>query len=288
MEWTPTGRPNRSSKRQAGGAAGAQRPQALRDGGDGRAPLDECGAGFTETSQHGHLPGLRQGRQPLDRTGAARQQGLQYVQPRQLPRVPRRVQPVPRPARTRRSPVRSSCRSTCSRSSISARTPRVLFRVGVRRPASRRSTRLVYLSDLYFLTPARELIAGWYGGSFTTSSAFLDDFVPVGWTGNDNRRQLYKQVVARGCRTCHISAPGINGVNPALAFGSRDDFEAYKGLSAPYVCGPTKYNASGGADHQSLLEILGAVALPESQPDPGDRLRLHRVTQPARYEVPFP
>jgi hypothetical protein len=95
--------------------------------------------------------------------------------------------------------------------------------------------RLVYFSDLYFLDAPHALINTWYD-SFTRST-FRNDAVPPGWDTNDNSRQLYKQVVARACRTCHISAEA----NRALAFGSFTDFQAFKGLSARYMCGPEKY-----------------------------------------------
>lgn len=43
----------------------------------------------------------------------------------------------------------------------------------------------------------QELITGWYPGS-----TFNNDFVPAGWAGHD---QLYKDVVAKYCRSCHTS-----------------------------------------------------------------------------------
>jgi hypothetical protein len=95
--------------------------------------------------------------------------------------------------------------------------------------------RIVYFTDLYFLDAANTLIDKWY--DFFTRSTFLNNAVPDAWNQNDNNRQLYKKVVAKGCRTCHISEEK----NPGLAFGAFADFEVYKTISAPYVCGTTKY-----------------------------------------------
>jgi hypothetical protein len=93
-----------------------------------------------------------------------------------------------------------------------------------------RLNKLVYFSDLWFLPSAGELINGWYGGH-GLNSTFTNDFVPSGWNQNDNTRQLYKKVVAKTCRTCHIS-----DANPALAFNTYTDFSNFKGLVYDSVC----------------------------------------------------
>jgi hypothetical protein len=98
--------------------------------------------------------------------------------------------------------------------------------------------RIVYFTDLFFLDAPHTLIGTWYN-SFTRST-FLDNAVPDGWNANDNSRQLYKKVVAKACRTCHISAEGTVSLSPALAFGSFTEFQAFKGFSVPDMCGPTK------------------------------------------------
>ena len=95
--------------------------------------------------------------------------------------------------------------------------------------------RIAYFTDLFFLDAPHTLIDKWYA-SFTRST-FLDNAVPDGWNANGNSRQLYKKVVAKACRTCHISAEST----PALAFGSFAAFQAFKAFNARYMCGPEKY-----------------------------------------------
>jgi hypothetical protein len=79
--------------------------------------------------------------------------------------------------------------------------------------------RLVYTSDLVAETNdegqpvrpwAKHLIERWYNN--WTSATFINDQIPTqggpgeSWDTNDNTRQMYKKVVAVGCRTCHMSA----------------------------------------------------------------------------------
>jgi hypothetical protein len=94
--------------------------------------------------------------------------------------------------------------------------------------------RIVYFSDLWALDAPNTLIDKWY--DFFTRSTFLNNAVPDSWNTNDNSRQLYKQVVAKACRTCHISEK----TRPALAFGTFTDFDLYKLNSAIRMCGPEK------------------------------------------------
>lgn len=75
----------------------------------------------------------------------------------------------------------------------------------------------------------RELIQGWYGGANLSSNVFNGRFIPQGWlppaapAGAD---QLYTQVVAPACRSCHA----IRGSDrlPAIAFSTYNDFVSYK------------------------------------------------------------
>ena len=48
----------------------------------------------------------------------------------------------------------------------------------------------------------RELIEGWYGGSTLPLPTQSSDFVPDGWSGE---RDVYRTVIARSCRSCHVS-----------------------------------------------------------------------------------
>ena len=58
------------------------------------------------------------------------------------------------------------------------------------------------------------------------------------------QRQLYRQAVAKACRTCHISAQGNAGdsdlPSPRKAFGTFTAFEGLNGRSALLVCGNQK------------------------------------------------
>ncbi len=93
---------------------------------------------------------------------------------------------------------------------------------------------MMEFSDLFFLQTARHLIEDWYGG--WTRSTFKDDVVPAEWNTNTNDSQLYKNVVAKACRTCHVSDE-----SDSLAFQTPADFSALKTLSYGYVCGDKKY-----------------------------------------------
>lgn len=105
-------------------------------------------------------------------------------------------------------------------------------------PAFKMLNKLVSFSNLWFLPsdpsdPNRasapsELFNGWYG-PFFSKSTFTNDFVPSGWNQDDNTRQLYKKVIAKTCRTCHISDS-----NPALTFNTYKDFPTFSAYR--YVC----------------------------------------------------
>jgi hypothetical protein len=136
--------------------------------------------------------------------------------------------------------------------------------------------RIVYFTDLYFLDAANTLIDKWY--DFFTRSTFLNDAVPDAWNQNDNSRQLYKKVVAKACRTCHISEEQ----SPGLAFGAFADFEAYKTISALHACGTTKYMPQA----EQTIKILWRSS---ARAHFLNRLQLpagcgYEVTTPADYE----
>lgn len=57
---------------------------------------------------------------------------------------------------------------------------------------------------------ARELLEGWYGGP-GLPGAYADDYVPAGWIGDPDdgsppagAEDLYRDVLAHNCRTCHL------------------------------------------------------------------------------------
>lgn len=66
--------------------------------------------------------------------------------------------------------------------------------------------------------PNKELIEGWYGGVGLPNDIQCNSYVPTGWTQNPN---IYLNVVAKSCRTCHYSRP-----NPALDFHQYTDFQS--------------------------------------------------------------
>jgi len=100
-------------------------------------------------------------------------------------------------------------------------------------PAFLKLNRAIYFSDLFFLPAARELIRMWYA-SFHRST-FRDDQIPKEWSGSDNDRQLYLQVIAKACRTCHISA-----TNVVLDFGTAAKFKSTLPEVVQLICGKRK------------------------------------------------
>jgi hypothetical protein len=79
----------------------------------------------------------------------------------------------------------------------------------------------------------QDLVAGWYSGGLPQNSAF----VPSGYSGAV-QTNLYTNVVATSCRTCHIAQPNSTST-------SSKDFATFtKFQNVVYhsiVCGPTKY-----------------------------------------------
>lgn len=104
--------------------------------------------------------------------------------------------------------------------------------------------RLVYFTDLYFNLDARELIEGWYGGAYWPLNTFMANFVPSGWrnpssaTDDAKRKQLYLNVVARSCRTCHITH--VDNDDPSvpspLTFGSFQQLSDLAAVAYTDIC----------------------------------------------------
>jgi mono/diheme cytochrome c family protein len=97
--------------------------------------------------------------------------------------------------------------------------------------------RLVATTDLYTLPNARALLNGFYGASAAHSNpntwpspTFKNDWVPSGWNTAGFTRQLYKQVMAGNCRTCHVSHASVH-------FGSYSDFVNFAFAIQKAVCG---------------------------------------------------
>lgn len=79
-------------------------------------------------------------------------------------------------------------------------------------------------------TPAvREVVEGWYGGPGLPANSFNGGFVPDGWlppAAPANATQLYLQVVAPGCRACHVMRGSEQQSD--IDFSSYGKFISYK------------------------------------------------------------
>lgn len=95
---------------------------------------------------------------------------------------------------------------------------------------------IVNFTDLFFNLDAHDLIEGWYP-PLGLGSRFQDGFVPKGWAQDANAQQLYRQVVAPTCRTCHIShSPQAVVTGDPLRFSTFDDFQLNKALIIALAC----------------------------------------------------
>jgi hypothetical protein len=104
-------------------------------------------------------------------------------------------------------------------------------------------------SSLFNSPDARELIAGWYGGDMFNGT-FNGDFVPGGWQGGTNQRQLYDKTYAIGCRTCHISyVPSATDNRPFLEFST---FAELAQVAKGAMCGSTGNTRRMPAAEQTL------------------------------------
>ena len=77
-------------------------------------------------------------------------------------------------------------------------------------------------------TVIQDLIAAWYP---TPTSAQVPDLVVPGWTGSILAHDLYRDTVARSCRTCHVT-----NAEPTLRFHTAADFDSNLGSVQLRVC----------------------------------------------------
>jgi hypothetical protein len=77
-----------------------------------------------------------------------------------------------------------------------------------------------------------ELISGWYSGSATQNNGFI----PPGWIGNE---PLYRDVVVRSCRTCHVALDSSSS-NSVVSWTSYDQFRGERSAIKSLVCGSLK------------------------------------------------
>ena len=72
---------------------------------------------------------------------------------------------------------------------------------------------------------AATLIQNWYGGPTMPNSQFSDTYLPAGWNTGATNVQLYRQVVAPFCRTCHLLRGTANQSD--INFDSEVKFRSY-------------------------------------------------------------
>lgn len=77
-------------------------------------------------------------------------------------------------------------------------------------------------------TAIGELIDGWYAGNSATQ---ITSYVPTGWPAGT--QDLYRNVVAKSCRTCHVAIS-------SLSWSTYESFWRHRGSIGAQVCGSAK------------------------------------------------
>ena len=75
---------------------------------------------------------------------------------------------------------------------------------------------------------AAEMVKSWYGGPGMPNATYVDNFVPTGWQAGNvgaGAENLYRQVIAPYCRTCHVQRG--NGQQSDIDLTSKAKFDAY-------------------------------------------------------------
>lgn len=80
-----------------------------------------------------------------------------------------------------------------------------------------------------------QLIATWNGGGATQPT----DVVVAGWNGTP-QQDLYKFVVGRSCRTCHIAQDNGQTGSDAIDWSTYAMFKSHRAVIQSYVCGSGK------------------------------------------------
>ena len=96
-----------------------------------------------------------------------------------------------------------------------------------------------------------EIIKGWANGQPTDPPNTA--FVPMGWT---QKPQLYQDVVARSCRTCHVA---FNSSSPTsgISWAAYSQFSLRKGTIQFYTCGDSKYMPHALMTYRNFWLSLG-------------------------------
>jgi hypothetical protein len=99
---------------------------------------------------------------------------------------------------------------------------------------------------------AVEVIEGWYehsgGDIFTPGQTFWSGFVPQGWRGSAREQQLYLQVVAPYCRSCHMALDDVDGLG--LTWSTAAEFKSFYDV---------------GLIHARVCDHRGVKAMPHAQ-----------------------
>jgi len=89
-------------------------------------------------------------------------------------------------------------------------------------------------------SPITDLIDNWYSGIAPTDPP-ITSYTPSGWidASQPQKEQLYQQVVATSCRTCHV-AFSQTSPSSGITWTSYAQFNLHKGTTKDYVCGDNK------------------------------------------------
>jgi hypothetical protein len=137
-------------------------------------------------------------------------------------------------------------------------------------PAFRTLNRMIIGRSLLASVPtARQVVNGWYNEDLFTGT-FNGKFVPGpvagisnGWKANKTQEQLYLKLIAKGCRTCHITyRPFVDlDSRPNLAFGNFDDFDpTTKTLAKIKMCGVHANSSVNMPNSEQTIEVLWGSA----------------------------
>ncbi|MFI5104262.1 MAG: carboxypeptidase-like regulatory domain-containing protein, partial [Terriglobales bacterium] len=81
-----------------------------------------------------------------------------------------------------------------------------------------------------------DLVNGWYAGNSATQ---ITTYVPTGWTATPQKHDLYANVVAKSCRTCHVAQDAVSN-NSVISWLNYSMFQQKRGTIQAFVCGANK------------------------------------------------
>ena len=86
-------------------------------------------------------------------------------------------------------------------------------------------------SSVQFVPEASALVEGWYGGDLR-GGTFDGSFVQQGWRTSPQHEQLYQNLIAVACRTCHLTFSD----NSNRSFATFDAFNTWIPFTKTIVC----------------------------------------------------